>query len=95
MATHCAKSAYYCNAMGEMLSCLGRLPEAQKWLEQAVTLAPLYAMAYNNLGAVAFHLGEPSRAVTMLKKALIIDPEIQEARANLEAITSFLREKRA
>ncbi|NIM04227.1 MAG: tetratricopeptide repeat protein, partial [Armatimonadetes bacterium] len=45
-----------------------------------------FASAYNNLGVVHERRGEPEKAMVAYEKALLLDPDLAEARKNLERI---------
>ncbi|MCZ6633620.1 MAG: tetratricopeptide repeat protein [bacterium] len=54
--------------------------------EQAVQMGYEQADGYNNLGAAYFQVAQYDRAENAVQKALVLDPNHEEAQANLKAI---------
>ena len=65
---------------------LGDLSGARQSLEEARRLEPTRAATYNNLGSVYYQLGLFDEAVESLQRALAIQPDFPDARANLQAV---------
>ena len=70
---------------------LGDLAGARESLEHARRLDPTRADTHNNLGSVYYQLGLYDQAAEAIERALAIQPDFPDARANLEAV----REARA
>lgn len=62
---------------------VGQLAEAQDLLKQALTRDPQHAVAYNDLGVVAYQLGDLSGAQTAYEQAVRLQPANQNFRKNL------------
>lgn len=62
---------------------LGDLDSARRQLEAASTLAPDYAAIYEDLGSLEALAGNLEPAITMLKKAVELDPTIGSAQKKL------------
>jgi protein O-GlcNAc transferase len=69
---------------GTSLWLLDRWSEAISVLEQYTTLVPNDPAGWNNLGVVLREKGEVVRALECYKRALQIDPDLEEPRKNLE-----------
>ena len=65
---------------------LGDLAGAQDVLERAVALDPARADVHNNLGDIYCRSRDPVRAEQSFIRALEIDPVLEAARTNLEAV---------
>jgi predicted TPR repeat methyltransferase len=76
-------NAGVCLNLGNALQASGRLDEAVTAFQQAIQLAPGYAMAYNNLGNALRHQGKLAAAVAALRKALTLDGRYTDAHVNL------------
>jgi tetratricopeptide (TPR) repeat protein len=61
-------------------------PAAERHFELAVRFDPGYALAYNNLGIAHYEQGRVGAAIEHFRKALAVDPENRQARANLERL---------
>jgi Flp pilus assembly protein TadD len=61
----------------------GDFPKAIQSLNRAITLAPSYAAAYNNLGAVYQRLGDRGKQRQALERAVELDPHLAAAQLNL------------
>ncbi len=86
--------AYY--VRGLLLARYGQAPEAAKCWEQCLRLAPNFAPACELLGVDAQKRGEFKKAVSLLKKALEVDPRLPEAALRLaEALTDMNRPEEA
>jgi tetratricopeptide (TPR) repeat protein len=77
-------------ALADVSLRLGQLDVATKAL-RAVTMlkvpGPLpKAVAYQKLGEIAWHQGDPKRAALLLKRAVDEDPQLDEARAILQRL---------
>jgi Flp pilus assembly protein TadD len=69
----------------------GDAPAAAAHLEKAVRIAPEFAEAQNNLGAVYIHLRQYENAVPHLQKAVELAPKAGEPYNNLGMALLFLR----
>lgn len=65
---------------------LGDLAAARESLEEAQRLDPTRAATYSNLGSVYYQLGLFDEAVKALERALAIQPDFPDARANLRSV---------
>jgi Flp pilus assembly protein TadD len=54
--------------------------------QEAVRLEPTYARAHGNLGAALQRLGERDRAVWHCREAPRLDPQLEQARHNLDVL---------
>lgn len=59
---------------------------AVRILEEAVTLAPQFSLAWNALGVIAFQTGDDDRAEALFRKALAADPGAFEPLVNLGGV---------
>ncbi len=64
---------------------LGDLTRARESLEEARRLDPTRADTHNNLGSVYYQLGLTDQAIEAFERALAIDADFPDPRANLEA----------
>jgi tetratricopeptide (TPR) repeat protein len=64
----------------------GDLVEAAKMFTQSIRLQPQNALCFNDLGVTLFQLGRVNDARKNLQRALLLDPNLDDARLNLEAI---------
>ena len=70
--------------LGELLVGQKRLIEAIPYLQRTIELDPSVARVHNNLGACYGQRGDLAAAIQSFETALAVDPEFEEARANLE-----------
>ncbi|HST04722.1 MAG TPA: tetratricopeptide repeat protein [Chloroflexia bacterium] len=68
----------------------GHYLEALALFQQAVTVAPGYAPAYNGIGRVYYHIGSPEASITAYEQAIACDPQEEAPYVGL-AILLFAR----
>ena len=73
-------------ALGASLFHLGRYQSAYAFFQEAVRQNPANAGALNNCGVACFHLGDAAEAARWLEAALARDPDLGEARDNLQLL---------
>lgn len=74
--------------LGEIYLQLQDFEKAERYLRQAVELDPGSAVAFRNLGIVAyFHLGKPQEGIAFFRQSLTLDPE----QADVESIRALIR----
>lgn len=80
----------YFNASGAYANA-ERIEEAQSALEQAIQRGDdeLAAAAYFNLGNIALEAGDSEVAIDYYQQALLLNPDLDEARYNLEYALGF------
>src|ERR1700749_2744938 len=61
----------------------GRLQEAERAYSTLVVQQPRLAVAHNHLGLIAKALGQADRAVTLLQRAVELDPNDPSGHTNL------------
>ena len=64
----------------------GKHETALSYLRQAVTIAPKFALAFNELGNCLCAMGREREALVKYEKAIAIDPGFSEARRNRDSI---------
>ena len=64
---------------GNLLTAMGRFPEAERAMRRAMELDPLSLIANAALGWVHYYAGEPRRAVEQFDRTLELDPDFQLA----------------
>ncbi len=64
----------------------GSLVEAAQMFTESIRLQPQNALCFNDLGVALFQLGRIEAARKNLQRALLLDPNLDDARLNLEAI---------
>ncbi|MFI4977042.1 MAG: tetratricopeptide repeat protein, partial [Caulobacterales bacterium] len=69
--------------LGNALAAEGRLDDAVKAYELAITLSPRYAEAHNNLGGAFTDQGKLDKAATCYERAIVLGPDYAEAHYNL------------
>lgn len=84
-------TALILNRKGEELFNAGKAQEAAQLFEQACSLDPDCATAYNNLGVLSFHGGQLDKALAYFKKALATNPEDRAALDNISDILQFMQ----
>ncbi|MFI4973168.1 MAG: tetratricopeptide repeat protein, partial [Caulobacterales bacterium] len=72
--------------LGNALAAEGRLDDAVKAYELAITLSPRYAEAHNNLGGAFTDQGKLEKAATCYERAIALKPDYAEAHYNLGKI---------
>jgi tetratricopeptide (TPR) repeat protein len=65
---------------------LGNHETALNYLRQAVTIAPRFSKAFNELGNCLSAMGREREALAKYEKAIAIDPGFSEARRNRDSI---------
>ena len=75
-----------CSSDLNALAARGELETAVEQYREAARLNPGYAMAYNNLGVVSARQGRYAEASDYFRRALHIDPGLNDARKNLERV---------
>jgi tetratricopeptide (TPR) repeat protein len=68
---------------------------AMQAFEQAIRREPRSAVAYNDLGVVHERRGEMDEAIKAYKKALALDPNLGDARQNLDRFPGYSRRPKA
>jgi tetratricopeptide (TPR) repeat protein len=63
------------NNLGVLYTSQGRAGEAIALLQAAVTAAPLYAEAWNNLGVAQRDIGDVAGSITSYERAAALAPE--------------------
>ncbi len=71
---------------GQALHALGRMPEAAQAFRAALAVGTRSADAYNRLGVVLFQAGDVRGARQSFERALVLQPDHRDARANLTAL---------
>jgi tetratricopeptide (TPR) repeat protein len=74
------------NALGQVLSQLGRLTEAREELESAIRMDRTLVTAHYDLGLVLKNLGEHRQAEAAYRRVLELDPNHADAHNNLGVI---------
>jgi tetratricopeptide (TPR) repeat protein len=67
-----------------------KLAEAERYLRQAIKLAPSFAKPHEDLGHLLLTSGRPEEAVAILEKATRLDPELDQALFNLGKARALL-----
>jgi len=80
------------NECGRVLNNLGRLPEAVRAFESAISQRANFALAHNNLGHVLRSMGDLQRAKITFQEARRIDPTLARAHHNLGSIHAMLKD---
>ena len=75
----------------DTLRTLRAMPAAEKELREAVALAPEFAAAHNDLGAVLAREGRLQEALEQFREAVRLDPSDPGARGNLAQAERMLR----
>ncbi len=83
------------NHMSLALRDQGHLADAQRELEQALSLRPNSPAIISNLGRVLAEQHQPSRAIELFKRALVLRPNYAEARFNLAKSLERIDTRRA
>jgi tetratricopeptide (TPR) repeat protein len=78
-----SRRQHYQNYLGVILDHSGRHEEAIKTFQQAISLDPNFATAYNNLGIAHRHQGNYEQSIAAYQKAITIDPKYVRAHHNL------------
>lgn len=71
----------------------GQLKEAVKVLEQVITLNPLYAKAYIQLGSIYYAQERPAQALMAFNLGLMLEPDNESSFARLKAINTMFSTK--
>src|SRR5204862_6408620 len=71
---------------GHALHLLGRMHEAAQAFRAALVVGPRSADAYNRLGVVLFQAGDVRGARASFERALMLQPDHGDARANLQSL---------
>jgi tetratricopeptide (TPR) repeat protein len=80
----------YVSGLGTALQRQGRIEEALKAFDNAVSLQPENAVHWKNLGAILIDLDRPDEALLSLQRALDLHPEYVDA-ANLRGLLLYRR----
>jgi len=83
---HNAHVPGYHSNLGEILRLLGKLPDAERHLREALTLAPSFVEARNNLGLVLSQQGKIGDAIAEYHKTLAIQPTYADAHNHLGVV---------
>jgi len=67
-----------------------QIQEAEKYLRQAISLAPSFAKPHEDLGHLLVEKGKPEEAVDILRKATRLDPKLDHAFFNLGKALAML-----
>ena len=81
--------------LGLALRDQGQPADAQRELEQALSLRPNAPAIINNLGRVLAEQQQPSRAVELFERAIVLRPNYAEARFNLAQSLERIDTRRA
>jgi tetratricopeptide (TPR) repeat protein len=68
------ESLYAWSNLGVVRFQQGKMPEALKALQRAVSLSPTDSFSYQNLGIVYYQMGQYENAISALERALALDP---------------------
>jgi O-antigen biosynthesis protein len=79
------------NAQAREALAQGRLDDALRLQAAAVEACPQGSRQHNDLGAVVWHVGDHDRARRCFERALALDAQNDDARANLEALINRKR----
>jgi superkiller protein 3 len=80
--------------MGRPLKKQGKLDEAVKAYQKAITIEPRFAYAYNGLGETLELQDKLSEAVAAYQKAIIFNPNLDEVQANLKRAEQALQSRK-
>jgi len=80
--------------LGSTLFFLGRLDEALRWSERASELAPTSPLPVIVMGSARAALDDPSRAEALLRRAVQLQPDLAQGRAQLVRLYLRLRRNR-
>jgi tetratricopeptide (TPR) repeat protein len=72
--------------LGRLVEEEGRLPQAADSYARAISLAPDFALAYSNLGAIEFKQKDLDAAETNFERAIALQPSLWLAHYNLCAM---------
>jgi tetratricopeptide (TPR) repeat protein len=86
--------AAYVSTLGTVLLRAGRLEEALKAFEKAISIEPENAEFWKNFGAVLIDLGHPDQAFLALQQALKLRPRYVDA-ANLHGLALYKQQRYA
>jgi tetratricopeptide (TPR) repeat protein len=86
--------AAYVSTLGTVLQRAGRLGEALKAFEKAISIEPENAELWKNFGAVLIDLNHPDQALLGLQQALKLRPRYVDA-ANLSGLILYRKERHA
>jgi tetratricopeptide (TPR) repeat protein len=78
-------------AHGVALDVDGRPGDATAQYVQALGADPQHVHALNNLAALRLQCGDLDRAASLLTRALVYDPRLSEARANIDVVAGLAR----
>ena len=73
-------------ARGHVLHAMGRMEDAAQAFRAALAIGPRTADAYNRLGVVLFQAGDVLGARSSFERALVLQPDHDDAGANLSAL---------
>jgi Flp pilus assembly protein TadD len=71
------------NCLGNALTRLGKLPDADKAFRKALSLDPNYPAALSNSGILRLNEGRPGEAAALFARAAALDPRNPAPRVNL------------
>jgi MoaA/NifB/PqqE/SkfB family radical SAM enzyme/tetratricopeptide (TPR) repeat protein/SAM-dependent methyltransferase len=74
------------NALGEQMFSVGNVEKALNLFNNIIRIDSEYVMAHNNLGVLYWQLGEKSKSIEHLRKALNIDPSNRDVTVNCAEI---------
>jgi tetratricopeptide (TPR) repeat protein len=93
-ALRIAPKAVYLSTLGTVLLRAGRLEEALKAFEKAISIEPENAESWKNFGAVLIDLDHPDQAFLALQQALKLRPRYADA-ANLYGLALYKQQRYA
>ena len=68
-----------------------RYGEMLELLQRLIDIDPSHAKAHVSMGAALFYLGRSDEALQSFDQALTLDPTIEEAQANREAVLEIMK----
>jgi tetratricopeptide (TPR) repeat protein len=74
---------FLCTMLGDYLAQNGQKAAGMQYLERAVTIAPAFTRAQNDLGHLLLDAGRPDEALTHLQQAVALKPDAPEGHYNL------------
>jgi anaerobic magnesium-protoporphyrin IX monomethyl ester cyclase len=75
-------------ALAEKYYSIGNFQVAADLCRQALTFDPSHPLALNNLGVICAASGQPAEAAAFLRRAIVANPAMSDARTNLAALSN-------
>jgi anaerobic magnesium-protoporphyrin IX monomethyl ester cyclase len=75
-------------ALAEKYYSIGNFQVAADLCRQALTFDPSHPQALNNLGVICAASGQPAEAAAFLRRAIVANPAMSDARTNLAALSN-------